>query len=74
MSEALDGIVHGGEGPKYFFDHTELLKHSIFKIDPKTPFLIFGTPVWLYASCNLMTEVQAMMLGEAHFTFGVESS
>ena len=73
MDEVLDGIVHGGEGPRYFFDHTELLKHALFTIDPKTPFVVFGVPFWLHIGCDLLTEVQSMMLGEAHLTFGVES-
>lgn len=71
MDDVWDGIVHGGDKPRYFFDQTELLKHDLFHKD--FGFMVGMVPVEIHAGCDLFTEMMMTMHGEAKLTFGVES-
>ena len=71
MDDVWDGIVHGGDKPRYFFDQTELLKHDLFHKD--FAFLVGMVPVDIHAGCDLFTEMMMTMHGEAKLTFGIES-
>ena len=71
MDDVWDGIVHGGERPRYYFDKTELLKHDLFSKD--FFFTVGGIPFVIHAGCDLFAEMMSTMHGEANLTFGVES-
>lgn len=71
MDDVWDGIVHGGDKPRYFFDKTELLKHDLFHKD--FVFVVMGVPFEVHAGCDLFTEMMMTMHGEANLTFGLEN-